>query len=83
MVVEKAEQYIEDRSAALSWLEMQQLVAGILSAMGDRRRVAEPGPCDAGETTRVGTADTGLDSPRGLLSGRPGAVPVLSLFWVL
>lgn len=43
-ILEKADQFIEDRIARLSWSQMQHLVAGILRAMGYRTTVSEAGP---------------------------------------
>ena len=63
-VVNRAGEFIEDRIARLDWEELQELVAGILRAMGYRTRVSEVGP------------DRGVDvfaSPDGLgLPGAPG-----------
>jgi restriction system protein len=41
---EKAEVFIEDQINALKWEQMQELVAGILRAMGSRTTVSGPGP---------------------------------------
>jgi restriction system protein len=61
--IEKAEQFIEDRIAKLNWTEMQQLVAGILRAMGYRTRVSEPGP-DRGVDVFASPDGLGLQEPR-------------------
>ena len=60
--VEKSEQFIEDHIARLNPYQMQDLVAGILRAMGYRTRVSDPGP------------DRGVDifaSPDGLRLAEP------------
>lgn len=62
-VIEKAEQFIEDRIAALDWKEMQELVAGILRAMGHRTRVADAGP-DRGVDIFASPDGLGLQEPR-------------------
>ena len=61
-VVERAEQFIEDKIAALGWEDLQHLVAGLLRAMGYKTRVSERGP------------DRGVDifaSPDGLMLQEP------------
>ncbi|ABF86946.1 putative type II restriction endonuclease [Myxococcus xanthus DK 1622] len=60
---EKAEQFIEDRIARLNWSEMQELVAGILRAMGYRTRVAAPG-ADRGVDIFASPDGLGLQEPR-------------------
>ncbi len=61
--VEKSEQSIEDRIARLDWSQLQELVAGILRAMGYRTRVAEPGP-DRGVDIFASPDGLGLAEPR-------------------
>lgn len=61
--VEKSEQSIEDRIARLDWSQMQDLVAGILRAMGYRTRVSEPGP-DRGVDIFASPDGLGLAEPR-------------------
>lgn len=61
--LEKADQFIEDRIARLGWAEMQQLVAGILRAMGYKTRVAAAGP-DRGVDIFASPDGLGLQSPR-------------------
>ncbi|MFC1707989.1 restriction endonuclease [Planctomycetota bacterium] len=62
-VAERAEQFIEDRGARLDWQEMQELVAGILRAMGYRTRVSDPGP-DRGVDIFASPDGLGLQEPR-------------------
>lgn len=42
-IVEKADEFNEDRIARLGWDQLQELVAGILRAMGYRTTVSPPG----------------------------------------
>ncbi|MFC1706973.1 restriction endonuclease [Planctomycetota bacterium] len=72
-VAERAEQFIEDRIARLDWQEMQELVAGILRAMGYRTRVSEPGP-DRGVDIFASPDGLGLQEPRIFVEAkhRPG-----------
>ena len=46
-VRQKAEQFIEDRIASLDWQQMQELVAGILRAMGYTPRLQPTAPIEA------------------------------------
>lgn len=62
-VAQKAEQFIEDRIAALNWEQMQELVAGILRAMGFRTRVSARGP-DRGVDVFASPDGLGLREPR-------------------
>jgi restriction system protein len=62
-IQEKAQQFIEDRLARLKWEELQELVAGLLRAMGYRTRVAEPGP-DRGVDIFASPDGLGLQEPR-------------------
>ena len=59
----RAEQLVEDRIAKLSWDQMQELVAGILRAMGYRTRVSSPGP-DRGVDVSASPDGLGLEQPR-------------------
>lgn len=61
--VEKAEQFIEDQIARLDPYQMQDLVAGILRAMGYRTQVAKPGP-DRGVDIFASPDGLGLAEPR-------------------
>ena len=62
-MAEKAESFIEDRIQRLDWEQMQDLVAGILRAMGYRTTVAAPGP-DRGVDIRASPDGLGLQEPR-------------------
>lgn len=62
-VQEKAEQFIEDRIASLDWRQMQELVAGILRAMGYHATVAADGP-DRGVDIFASPDGLGLQEPR-------------------
>lgn len=59
----KAHEFIKDRINALSWDEMQDLVAGILRAMGYKTRVSAPGP-DRGKDIVASPDGFGFESPR-------------------
>lgn len=61
--IEKAQLFIEDAINRLSWEQMQDLVAGILRAMGYRTRVAPPGP-DRGHDIFASPDGLGLQEPR-------------------
>lgn len=60
---EKADEFIEDQIDALDWQEMQELVAGILRAMGYRTTVSDPGP-DRGVDVFASPDGLGLEEPR-------------------
>jgi restriction system protein len=62
-VREKAEQFIEDRIASLDWQQMQELVAGILRAMGYHATVAASGS-DRGVDIFASPDGLGLQEPR-------------------
>ena len=59
----KADEFIEDAMDSLDWKEMQELVAGILRAMGYRTIVSEPGP-DRGVDIFASPDGLGLQEPR-------------------
>lgn len=59
----RAEEFIEDQINALSPYDMQELVAGLLRAMGYRTTVAEPGP-DRGVDVFASPDGLGLEDPR-------------------
>ena len=61
--LDRAEQFIEDEIAKLDWEQMQQLVAGILRAMGYRTRVSPRGP-DRGVDVFASKDGLGLEEPR-------------------
>ena len=62
-VREKSEQFIEDRIASLDWQQMQELVAGILRAMGYHATVAADGS-DRGVDIFASPDGLGLQEPR-------------------
>lgn len=62
-VREKAEQFIEDRIASLDWQQMQELVAGILRAMGYHATVSAEGS-DRGVDIFASPDGLGLQEPR-------------------
>lgn len=62
-VVEKAHEFIEDLIARLDPYEMQDLVAGILRAMGYKTRVSPPGS-DRGVDIFASPDGLGLQEPR-------------------
>ena len=75
--LDRAEQFIEDEIAKLDWEQMQELVAGILRAMGYRTRVSPRGP-DLGVDIFASPDGLGLQEPRIFVevkhrSGRIGA----------
>jgi restriction system protein len=59
----KADEFIEDAMDALNWEQMQELVAGILRAMGYRTIVSGPGP-DRGVDIFASPDGLGLQEPR-------------------
>ena len=60
---QKADEFIEDRLVKLKWDELQELVAGLLRAMGYRTRVSEAGP-DRGVDIFASPDGLGLQEPR-------------------
>lgn len=63
-VAGKADQFVEDHIARLDWKGMQQLVAGILRAMGYRTQVAPEGSPDRGVDIFASPDGLGLQEPR-------------------
>lgn len=61
--IQKSHDFIEDRIARLGPYEMQDLVAGILRAMGYKTRVSPPGP-DGGHDIFASPDGLGLEEPR-------------------
>ncbi|MBM4360708.1 MAG: restriction endonuclease [Deltaproteobacteria bacterium] len=59
----RAGELIEDRLNALTWQEMQELVAGLLRAMGFRTTVSAAGP-DRGVDVMASPDGLGLQEPR-------------------
>jgi restriction system protein len=62
-LLEKSEQTIEDRIVRLSWEQVQELVAGILRAMGYRTKVSPRG-ADRGVDIFASPDGLGLEDPR-------------------
>lgn len=62
-VLEKADEFIEDAISSLDWKEMQELVAGILRAMGYRTSVSQGGS-DRGVDIFASPDGLGLQEPR-------------------
>ena len=62
-VEDKALEFIKDRVSKLDWEEMQELVAGILRAMGYKARVSPAGP-DRGKDIVASPDGFGFESPR-------------------
>jgi len=60
---ERADEFIEDAINALDWRQMQELVAGLLRAMGYRTKVADAGP-DRGVDIFASPDGLGLQEPR-------------------
>ena len=59
----RSDEFIEDRIARLDWEDLQELVAGILRAMGYRTKVSEGGP-DRGVDIFASPDGLGLQEPR-------------------
>lgn len=81
---EKARDFIEDRIARLGPYEMQDLVAGILRAMGYKSRVSPPGP-DGGHDIFASPDGLGLEEPRIFVevkhrTGTPMGAPAIRSF---
>jgi restriction system protein len=60
---QRAMEFLQDRLNKLSWDEMQELVAGLLRAMGYKTRVSPPGP-DRGKDIVASPDGFGFESPR-------------------
>lgn len=59
----KARQLVEDKIDRLDWEQMQELVAGLLRAMGYKTRVSPPGP-DRGRDVIASPDGFGFEPPR-------------------
>lgn len=59
----RAHEFIKDKVNALSWDDMQDLVAGILRSLGYKTRVSEAGP-DRGKDIVASPDGFGFESPR-------------------
>ena len=62
-IIEKSKEFIKDHLMTLDWEEMQQLVAGLLQAMGYKSRVSAKG-ADRGVDIVASPDGLGLDTPR-------------------
>jgi restriction system protein len=62
-VAARANEFIKDKINQLDWEEMQELVAGLLRAMGYKTRVSPRGP-DQGRDVEASPDGLGLESPR-------------------
>ena len=60
---QRALEFLQDRLAKLSWEEMQDLVAGLLRAMGYKTRISPPGP-DRGRDIIASPDGFGFQAPR-------------------
>ena len=61
--IAQSDQMVEDQIARLDWQQLQELVAGILRAMGYRTKVSSPGP-DRGVDIFASPDGLGLAEPR-------------------
>ena len=59
----QARELIKDKMLQLSWEQMQDLVAGVLRAMGYKTRVSPPGP-DKGQDVLASPDGWGFEQPR-------------------
>ena len=60
---QRALEFLQDRLARLTWDEMQELVAGLLRAMGYKTRISPPGP-DRGRDIIASPDGFGFQAPR-------------------
>ena len=61
--IDKSDEFIADQIAKLDWDQLQELVAGIVRAMGYRTRVSKRGP-DRGVDVFASPNGLGLEEPR-------------------
>lgn len=61
--INQSHEFIKDRFLKLDWEDMQELVAGLLRAMGYRTRVSDRGP-DRGRDIVASKDGLGLEDPR-------------------
>jgi restriction system protein len=59
----RAHEFIKDKVNALSWSEMQDLVAGLLRSLGYKTRVSDAGP-DHGKDIVASPDGFGFEAPR-------------------
>ncbi len=86
-MVSRGNELIKDKIMALDWDDMQELVAGILRAMGYKTRISESGP-DRGKDIEASPDGLMLTEPRILVevklrSGQMGSKEVRSFNSVL
>lgn len=62
-VVDQAHEFVKDMVVRLTWEQMQELIAGILRAMGDKTRVSAKG-ADRGRDIVASPDGLGLQQPR-------------------
>lgn len=74
-VIEKADEFIEDRIARLSWQQLEHLVAGILRAMGYRTQLTNPG-ADRGYDIFASPDGLGLQEPRIFVEVKHHTAPI-------
>ncbi len=84
-VVGKAREYLKDKILDLSWDDMQEVVAGLLRAMGYKTRVSESGP-DRGKDIVASPDGFGLEEPRVHVevkhrNGQMGATRSPCIYW--
>jgi len=71
-IQQQSKEYIKDLIQRLDWEEMQELVAGILRAMGYKTRISAPGP-DRGVDVFASPDGLGLELPRIRVEVKHGA----------
>ena len=81
-MISKAHEFIKDKIVALNWDQMQDIVAGLLRAMGYKTKVSLKGP-DRGRDIIASPDGLGLEDPRIIVevkhrSGQMGAQDVRS-----
>ena len=62
-ILERSKEFIKDKLLALDWEEMQELVAGLLRALGYKTNVSPRGP-DRGKDIMASKDGLGLENPR-------------------
>jgi restriction system protein len=62
-ILERSKEFIKDKLLALDWEEMQELVAGVLRALGYKTKVSSHGP-DRGKDIIASRDGLGLENPR-------------------
>lgn len=62
-IEQQALEFLQDRVSRLDWVEMQELVAGLLRAMGYKTRISDPG-ADQGRDIVASPDGFGFQSPR-------------------